>query len=196
MRQRGRSDAQESREQERERSDGSGYTASTAALRAPLKQHINSQVTGPSVGDIGPIGLIRDPTPSCVLVVRCCSCFRNGVLQAKAQGLLAPSLLNEMVAVRKNRACGVSMIQRRSSLKAQGAAETGCAKVLAELFVLGPVRKEIPDLQPKRYAQLRSRSQFCLTKCAPPVLVLSRARRSVSSKQHLSPYPAPRVRRR
>jgi hypothetical protein len=87
-----------------------------------------------------------------------------------------------------------AMTQRRSSLRAQGAAEKGCEVLrAAELFfVLDPVRKEIPDLQPKRYAQLRSRSQFCLTKCAPPVPGLSRApRRSASSKQHLSPYTAP-----
>ena len=34
------------------------------------------------------------------------------------------------------------------------------------------VRTEIPCLWPKRYAQLRSQSQFCLTKCAPPIPVL------------------------
>jgi hypothetical protein len=33
------------------------------------------------------------------------------------------------------------------------------------------VRTEIPCLRPKRYAQLRSQSQFCLTKCAPPIPV-------------------------
>jgi hypothetical protein len=50
------------------------------------------------------------------------------------------------------RSCGASMIQRRFSLKAQGAAENGCAKVLQSYFFLEPVRKEIPDLQPNRYA--------------------------------------------
>jgi hypothetical protein len=40
MRQRGKSDAQESKNGSAASNDGSGYTASTAALRAPLKQHM------------------------------------------------------------------------------------------------------------------------------------------------------------
>jgi hypothetical protein len=39
------------------------------------------------------------------------------------------------------------------------------------------VRTEIPCLRPKRYAQLKLQTQFCLTKCAPPIPVLYRARR-------------------
>jgi hypothetical protein len=62
-----------------------------------------------------------------------------------------------------------AVIQRRSSLKAQGAAKKGCRKVLQSSFFLGPVRAYINPLPKKRYAQLRSQSQFCLTKCAPPI---------------------------
>jgi hypothetical protein len=62
-------------------------------------------------------------------------------------------------------------IQRRSSRKAQGAAKKGCGKAATELIFIWVlfVRTEIPCLRPKRYAQLRSQSQFCLTKCAPPI---------------------------
>jgi hypothetical protein len=58
--------------------------------------------------------------------------FLKWRLQANAQRLLVPSLLNEMVAVQKKSRRVV--IQRRSSLKAQGAAEKGCAQVLQELI--------------------------------------------------------------
>jgi hypothetical protein len=44
--------------------------------------------------------------------------------------LLVPSLLNETVAVRKILRLRRVVIQRRPSLKAQGAAEKGCAVVL------------------------------------------------------------------
>jgi hypothetical protein len=50
----------------------------------------------------------------------------------------------------------------------------GCEKVLQSPFFswILFVRTEIPCLRPKRYAQLRSQSQLCLTKCAPPIPVL------------------------
>jgi hypothetical protein len=49
--------------------------------------------------------------------------------------------------------CGAAMTQRRSSPEAQAKARPKKKKEVLRFF-LGPVRKEIPDLQPKRYAQL------------------------------------------
>jgi hypothetical protein len=81
----------------------------------------------------GPIGLIR------LQVVFEMAATSKGTA---AQRVLVPSLLaarklNEMVAARKKSRLRPVVIQRRSGLKAQGAAEKGCAKVLQSHFFSG-----------------------------------------------------------
>jgi hypothetical protein len=194
-------------EQERERSDGSGYTASTAALRAPLKQQIQQAARGANrdvrahlfpclrryflplttrplwspearkhamkgkkqilrLRPAAPVCRTRPPprlqgtkahrkqpgrsppcpcrrhwsdwldlSPGCVLVVRCCSCFRNGALQANAQRPLVPSLLNEKVAVsffsRLRRAGDPKKIQPKGSRRGRKSMRKGAAELFS-----------------------------------------------------------------
>jgi hypothetical protein len=91
----------------------------------------NSQVVGPPVGVIGPIGLIRLQ----VVFLWCGSVLVFEMAStSKCTALLVPLLLNEMVAVRNISRLRRVVIQRSSSLKAKGAAEKGCTKVLQGLF--------------------------------------------------------------
>jgi mRNA-degrading endonuclease RelE of RelBE toxin-antitoxin system len=79
-------------------------------------------------------------------------------------------------------------IQPKGSRRSQKRIQKSAAELIFSWVLF--VRKETPCLlRPKGYTQLRSQSQFCLTKCAPPIPVLYRARRSASSKQRIHPGP-------
>jgi hypothetical protein len=95
-------------------------------------------------------------------------------------------------------ACGnrfFALAARRDSKKIQPKGprrgQKRMRKSAAELifFWVMFVRTEIPCLQPKGYAQLRSQSQFCLAKCAPPIPVLYRARRIALNQSNISTPP-------
>jgi hypothetical protein len=66
-----------------------------------------------------------------------------------------------------------AVIQRRSSLKAQGVAKKDAEKCCRAHFFLGPVRayrNPLPAAKKVRAIEIAiAESQFCLTKCAPPI---------------------------
>jgi hypothetical protein len=80
------------------------------------------------------------------------------------------------------------VIQRRTSLKAQGAAKKGCGKVLQSSFFFRAYRNPLPAAKKVRAIEIAI--EFCLTKCAPPIPVLCVC---TSSPQRLikATYPPP-----